>query len=295
MAKTSYQLIPPELKTNYSKALQSGDRFIIPRVRRKTLFLSRRRKKNFTEKSLLVQLAPIWQALDISVQTAWNSAGLVSGLTGFKMFLKDTATRIKNDLSGYSTPSTIFQNLVGRIQIESPANKIKIAQLHPLTYWTSRKVRGKRDQFEPVQIVESFYLPLQIKISYNSQLIASGGTGEAKFFCEVYSHYQGRIITTLCNISIPLISGWATGTATISNVLGLVRGYSAFIEVKNAVGVLAFDNIELNHGGFNWARDPQCNDVNQAFTKAFYQIPKHWIDIDVPEGAQFESSFHTMI
>lgn len=295
MAKTSYQLIPPELDTYYKKALQSGDRFTFPRVGRKILFSSRAKKNGITEKSLLPSLSLAWKNFDTSTQNAWNSAGAMCQLTGFKLFVKDTALRIKNDLGGYSTPSTIFQARVGRLEIQAPANKIKIAQLHPLTYWIQRKVRGTRDQYESVLITESFSLPLQIKISHKTSLTASGGVASARFYVEIYSHYQGRIITTPLNIAFGLNDAWQNNSATISNVLGLVRGYTAFIEVQNAVGTVEIDNVELNHNGHNWARDPYCQDINQAFTKAFYQIPKHWVDIDVPDGAQFESSFHTVV
>ena len=291
MAKTSYQLIPSGLDISYKKTLMSGDRFTIPRVSVKRLFFSRSKLKGLTEKSLLPSLSLAWKSFTSGEQDAWGLAGAKMGLQGFKLFVKDTALRLKNSLSGYSIPSILHQAKFGRLHIETPANKIKIVQLHPLNYWVLKKVKGTRDQFEPQAIVESFDLPLDIKISYKSNLTASGGVASARFYVEVLSHYQGRDILTNCEINFTLQSGWASASASLSSVLGLVRGYNCYIEISNAIGDLDIDNIEINHSGHNWARDPFCNDINQGFTKAFYQIAKHWEAIDIPSGAQFDSFF----
>ena len=176
-----------------------------------------------------------------------------------------------------------------------------------------KKVTGTRDQYEPVKITESFDLPIDIKISYKSNLtsvdvgapfglgefeianselgVSSSGTGSARFYVSVLSHYQGRDIFTNSEIFFDLSSDWTSATASISSVLGLVRGYNAYIEILNARGDLYVDNIELNHSGHNWARDPYCNDLNQGFTKAFYQVAKHWEAVSISEGAQFDSFF----
>jgi hypothetical protein len=122
--------------------------------------------------------------------------------------------------------------------------------------------------------------------------LTSAGAGSfAKFYCIVYSHYQGRIIETPCEISFPFSHDWATLSASVTSVIGMVRGYTAFLEIYNATGDLYIDNVNIEHSGQNWARDKYCNDINQSFTKAFYQIPKHWAAVDVPEGAYFESVY----
>ena len=139
MAKTSYQLIPSELDIFYKKTLQSGDRFTFPRVVVKRLFYSRSRLKGLTEKSLLPSLSIAWNNLTTDEQNAWTSAGVEMNLKGFKMFIKDTALRLKNGLSGYSIPSILHQGKFGRLHIESPASNLIITQLHPLDYWISKK------------------------------------------------------------------------------------------------------------------------------------------------------------
>lgn len=291
MAKTSYQLIPEEFDSVYKKTLVSGDRYIVPRVRRKVLFFSRNRKKGLTEKSLIPVLAPVWNSLDQEDRDLWTSTGALSRLTGFKHFLKDRAFRIKNDIEGYATPNIYHQVEVGLLRVEAPATGLKIQQVHPLNYWVLRKVPKTKSQYQPVQITESFDLPLDISINYKSNLTSVGAGAFAKFYCVVYSHYQGRTIENTCEISFSLDQDWTTENATISSVIGLARGYTAFIEIYNARGDLLIDNVSIEHSGQNWARDPFCNDINQSFTKAFYQIPKHWASVDIEEGAYFESIY----
>lgn len=291
MAKTSYQLIPSGLDISYKKTLQSGDRFIYPRVSVKRLFYSRSRLKGLTEKSLLPSLSIAWNSFDSTTQDAWTSAGAQMNLKGFKMFIKDTALRLKNNMTGYSVPSVLHQAKFGRLHIESPANSIFITQLHPLNYWVSKKVTGTRNEYVPLKVIESFDLPLDIKISYKANLTSVGASPSATFYCEVYSNYQGRTITTLCTIYFVFDTDWREAVASITSVVGEVRGYSAFMKINDAVGDLYIDNIEINHSGHNWARDPYCNDLNQGFTKAFYQVAKHWEAISISNGAQFDSFF----
>jgi len=292
MAKTSYQLIPPEYDLSYSRALCSGDRYTIPRVRRKVSFISRNRIKGLTEKSLIPVLAPVWAELSESDKTLWTDTGANCNLSGFKHFLKDRAFRIKNDLEGYAVPNDYHQVEVGLLRLESPATAMKIQQLHPLNYWVQRKVTGTKSQYQPVSITESFGLPLHIEISYRGILTSAGEGAFAKFYCVVYSHYQGRIIESAVEIPFTLSQAWTRETADISSVIGLARGYTAFIEIYNCTGDLLIDNVNIEHSGQNWCRDPFCNDIDQGFTKAFFQVPKHWNAVDLPDGAFFGSVYY---
>lgn len=295
MAKTTFQLIPPELENGYKKALQSSDRYIIPAVQRKALFTSRKSKKGLSQKSLIPILAPVWQAFDSTTKTNWNNAGAVEGLTGWKEFLKDTALRLANGGIGYSTPQTDRQCNVGRIHIEAPASALQLEQLHPNTYYVQKKIRGTRSQYQPVIVVEHLFLPLTIGLSYRAALTEQSGGGYAKMYVEVYSHYQGITITTPLNLILNMDGNWHVDEATLSSVLGVVRGYTAYIKVHNCRGDLYFDNVRIEHSGQNWARDPHCNNIEQDFTKAFYQIPKNWGVDSIPDGAYYRSFFYGMM
>jgi hypothetical protein len=81
----------------------------------------------------------------------------------------------------------------------------------------------------------------------------------------------------------------------MSSVKGQFRGYTAFIKINDARGFVLFDNVEITHGGINWARDPFCNSIQTTFTKAFYQIPKNWAPETIISGAFYRSVYHTTL
>lgn len=295
MGKTSYLTIPAGFDETYYKTLQSGNRFIIPHVKRNPLFTSRSRKKGLTQKSLLVSLSPVWQSFSSLQKTAWNNAGLLNNMSGFKLFVQDTARRIANDITGYATPSLFYQSMVGKMAVASPATGLTILQLHPQTYYVNRKVSGTRSQYEPVVVREDITLPFNISISYKSNLIALGSDSTARFYVIIYSNYQGRTIENLCEIVFDLSHDWEIKSNSIVNVVGQFRGYTAFVEIHNCTGTLAFDNVNIIHGGINWARDTFCNNISQSFTKAFYQIPKNWSANEISEGTYFKSVYHATV
>ena len=292
MAKTGFITIPNGLDLAYNRVTQSGDRFIFPHVRVKTLFNSRSRKKGLSQRSLIVSLAPVWNLLSPSEKLAWTNAGIESGMSGWKQFLQDTSVRIANNIAGYATPSSLFQSKVGKIQIELPAIGLTILQLHPQSYYVNRKVQGTRSQFEPVLIQENLTMPLSIAISYKSDLISAGANPYAKFYVIVFSSYQGRDIQNICEIDFSLINGWQRLTSSIAVPFGKFRGYTAYIELHDVNGTLYFDNVDIIHTSQNWARDPRCNSIQTSFTKAFYQIPRNWSAEQIISGAFFRSVYH---
>lgn len=291
--KTSLIQIPEGLDVTYGKSLQSGDRFIIPHIKVKRLFTSRSKKKGLTQKSLMVQLAPVWAGFSDAVRLAWDNAGAQNDMSGWKLFIQDTAVRMANGLPGYATPSTLYQSKVGKIEIEAPAVGFTILQLHPQKYFINKKVTGTRSQYYAKQITEDLTLPVDIAISYKSNLSSVGDSPLARFFIIIYSNYQGRTIENLCQIPFSLSHDWERLTASISGVVGQFRGYTAFIQLQDVRGTLLFDNVDIIHSGLNWARDSFCNSISITFTKAFYQIPKNWAPEEVISGAFYGSVYHS--
>ncbi len=262
------------------------------RVCAEMLLSSRRRKKGMSQKSLIPILTPIYNALSTPEKEAWASAGAINNSRSFNLFLRDTSYRIKNSIAGYATPNDIYQVLQGKMTVGGGATSMKIAQLHPFKYFILKKIVGTKTQYEPVQITETFQLPLQIEISYKTNLTSAGSGAFAKFFVIVNSHYQGRNIETPLEISFDLVHTWDRLTATLSSVVGVVTGYTGYIEIHNATGDLWFDNVTFFHDSFNWARDPFCNSIRTDYTRAFYQIPRDWIGIDLPDGAFYDSLYY---
>jgi len=291
VGKVSYIDLPPGLETIYKNTLQPGDRFTVSRVRIKDLFLSRSRIKGISARSQMAVLSPIWQAFSSGEKDAWSAAGLVSGLTGWKQFLQDTTERRKAGLTGYATPNNLYQSKVGKMEIQSPATGLLIEQLHPLTYYIYKKVTGTRSQYSPLQITESFSFPLTLGISWHTDLTSLGAGSRARMYAQIFSSYQGTDVETILEIPFGLTDDWQSATATLSSVVGPVQGYSVFIEVYNCTGFLYFDNVKIEHTGLNWARDPDCNNIAQEFTKQYAQIPKHWAPVGIVDGADFGSVY----
>jgi len=313
MAKTTYVNILAGLEEAYYKNLQSGDRFAVPRIRKKIPFLSRKRKKAVTLRSLLPTIAEIWNNFSDAQREAWGEAGSKMGLNGYRLFVQDQALRIKNDLPGTATPSLLHQSLVGVLQIDEPASELKIIQVHPHFYWVSKKVTGTKSQYEPVKITEDLALPVTIGLNYRAELevavlckaifgvsefaVSEFGSEDgpdetfAKFYALFWHSYQGADFYDALEINLDFISDWKSVEDTLTNLSGYVVGYDLYIHLKNLRGTLYIDNIKVEHSGQNWARDPYCKDINQGFTRAFYQVPKHWSGVIVPDGAWFESFY----
>ena len=313
MAKTTYITIPVGLEDQYYKGLNSNDRFVNSRMIRKDSLLTRKRKAGVKLKSLLPQIASLWASFASSgapfgygfsvygeatfgvsalgVQDDWNLAAAECEITGWQLFVQDQTIRILNDMAGSATPSLLHQSWVGKIKLAAPADEIMIAQYHPHTYWVSQKVKGKKGMYEPVLVEEDFALPITISISYKSNLEATASSTIAKFYAKIWYSYQGVDLYKYLEIPFDLVSDWKRVEATFTTLIGTLISYTLYIHIDNLRGELFFDNIKVEHSAQNWARDPYCKDIYQSFTRAFYQIPKHWAPVILPEGAEFDSVY----
>jgi len=291
VAKVSYVDIPVEVTADYWRQLTPQDRYTFSRVSKKINLQSRKRKAGVSGRSLLPQIAGLWEGLTQGEKDDWTLAGGYSGLNGWRMFVKDTSARIINELAGVASPAVLHQAWVGQLHIEAPATELKIVQYHPAFYYVSRKKTGTKGQYEPVKITEFFTLPLDLEVSYKNELTSEGAGSYAKLYAKVWSLYQGRDIETDVEIPLTGIGGWQTGSATLSSVVGQPIRYDLYIHIYNMTGDLFVDNIKAEHGGQNWVRDTYCDDINQGFTRAFYQVPKHWTGLVAPAGAWFESIY----
>jgi len=295
MAKVKFVDIPAGLENYFGKAIQPNDRFVYSTIRVKNPFISRKKRLALTQKSQLPLCSQIWATFDQSTQNAWKACGLLTGLAAFKFFVQDKVLRLKNSLSGESTPSLLYQSMVGRLHVEAPATGLLISQLHPLTYYVLKKKTAKATMYEVVEVVEDFALPLNLYINYKSNLTAVSGGYSAKFYAIVYSSYQGRTIETPAEIEFDLVTGWKSASFGIGEVIGLVRGYALFLELDGVRGDVWFDNVQAVHSGQNWVRDSHCNNIKQTFTKQFFQVPVHWVAIDLPEGSYYNSEYGNLV
>ena len=291
MTKVSYiDLLPTEEEAFY-KNLTPQSRYIAPRITKKNLLVTRRRIAGLRQASLLPQVAAAWNLLTQEQKDAWTAAGGECDLNGYRLFVQDKILRIKNELSGNATPSLFHQSTVGALEITEPASELQIIQLHPHTYWVYRKVGGRKGSYQPVLVTEDLSLPLSISLNYKSELTSAGGDPFAKFYAEIWHSYQGQDLSTILSVDLDLSAGWKTGSALISYLSGYVVGYTLFFHLHDVRGMLYFDNVKAEHSGQNWVRDPFCKDIDQGFTKAFYQIPKNWAAVILPSGSDFASIY----
>ena len=291
MAKTTYLTIPTGFEDQYWKGLKSSDRFTIPRVSRNDTLVSRYRKKGLSQKSLLPQISALWSGLGPETKEEWGLAGAECGLNGWQLFVQDTSYRMVNDIAGLASLSLLHQGFVGKILIGGSATGIKIAQYHPNSYWIQKKVTGKKGMYEPSLVTEGFGLPLEISINYKADLYGWSENSKVRFYAQIFNSFQGKNDSRILEIELDWSSIWKTASATLSDLRGTIIGYNLFIELVDLQGTLLFDNIKAIHNGTNWARDPYCKNIDITFTKAFYQIPKHWVAVNLPEGAEYDSVY----
>ena len=302
MAKTQTIVVDDELKNLQAKAIEQRDRFILgvaqghkhePSKAQKKL-LRRPAVVNSPQQgrgSLFKFLSPYWRSLNDTQKNTWRDAAVFSSLTNWQLFISDNAARIRNDLIFPETPSDIWQVRAGRILIQSPATEISLKQEHPQEYVVAQKIQGKPWKFEIVTITENFSLPLEIKISYKASLIATGATQVARYRASVWTSYQGQDIYNDYSINFNPSTDWTQGSVTVSNLPGILIGYTLYLEIEGYTGELLFDNIQATHSGSNWARDPRCDEVNKVFKKAFASVPPFWIPVSLPEGSSFVSAY----
>lgn len=291
MARTNYLDLPVGQEDLYYKGVQSGDRFVFPRIVRKNAFFSRKKIKGLKAKSYLPAISKLWGNFTDQQKQDWKDIDPRTRKHGWRMFVSDQSKRIKLGYSGVATPSEFHQNMVGAINIESPAEEVLIAQYHPAYYYIRKKVQGTKNTYEPVMITEQISLPLSLSINYKSNLVSTGAGSFCKFYATVRHFYQGRDIDTDLVLDIPLVGGWANLSDSISVVLGEVVGYTLFIHLYKVTGTLLFDKPKAEHSGQNWVRDPYCKDISQIFTRAYYQVPKNWAPITLPTGTDYDSLY----
>jgi hypothetical protein len=291
MAKTTYLAIPPGLEDDYWSALQPQDRLVISRVRVKNVFLSDKKLKKLERRSLLFQCSEIWKTFTEEQKRAWKEVDFRPKKNGWQTFVADQCIRIKLGLPGTATPNIYHQDMVGAIIIESPATEIKLIQPHPFAYWIAKKVKGKKNMWEPVEVNEFLSLPLKIGLSFKTNLTPAGNNPSAKFYARILHTYQGQNLWDNLEINLPLNSDWQRQEATRTSLIGQAIMYNLYIHLKDVQGEMLFDNVVAIHSGQNWARDIYCKKIEQSFTRGFWQVPKHWAPVILPEGAGYKSIY----
>lgn len=291
MARTGFIDAPDDLRVLLNNLLQYSNRYINAGLRKKSGIIPEKKKYDAPGRSFLPAVGEMWRALSEPERTAWKNAGAQTNLNGWNLFVQDTCYRLKYGHEGLATPANTHQYKVGRMQIDAPASKLVISQTHPIEWYKLKKVTGTKSQYYEVSVQEQLMLPLTIGLSYRSDLTAAGASPIAKFYAKVISHYQGRDIETQVGFDFDFTSDWTRETTSLTEVLGVARWYSLFVELRDVRGYVEFDNVLASHSGSNYARDFRCNDIDTPLSRTFFQVTKSWEGIEVPIGADFESVY----
>jgi hypothetical protein len=291
MAFVTFVDIDPAQEEQLLKITTPDSRFLYSKIKKKTTLFSAKKKKTVTARSLLPQISELWAGLTTEQKTAWTTSGGYSGLNGWRQFVAEQSIRLKLGLSAPSLPSNYHNAWIGHLSIQNPAQQIKIAQYHPAGYYVHKKVSGFKKVYAPVFVQESLSLPLQIGMSYKANLTPVGGVQYAKFYADVISSYQGVDRHNIVEINFTNDNEWHTELESLTVSQGYVIGYTLYIHIYGYTGDFYMDHIKSIHGAVNWARDKNCYDINVTFNNQFYQIPKHWVALELPQGAVYDSDY----
>ena len=291
MAKIGTMNIPPEFALLWQRCFGISDNRVHGAVRKSGYLTAREKKIVLSNKSLLSQIKETWATLTPAEQANWKAVGVACGQNWWNLFVQDTSYRIKYGIAGIALPSPLHQYKVGRIEIATPATRVKLVQYHPVLYYINKKMRGGTTVREDIPITEKLLLPLTIGLSYRSNLGSVGTSPKAEFYAIIYSSYQGRTIETKVGLNLDLSTAWTSASTTATEVLGVARYYSLFIELTDVRGYFEFDNINSTHTATNYARDKRCNDVNNELDKTNFQIETSWEELFLPATAGFDSVY----
>jgi hypothetical protein len=287
--------IPDELTGVALASLEQRDRYILGVVQGHKRLPSRNGRYALRGQSLFKFLAPFWWALTTEQKNIWKAAGVISTITGWQLFISDSAQRIRNDMDIGNNPSLLWQVRIGYITIESPADHIVLRQIHPRDYWIVRKKRGQPWKKELAQVREFFNLPLELEVRYRANLTPVGGEQVCRLYAAVWTSYQGVDYTTKSGIDLDPDTDWVHETAEISELRGIIVAYELWIEIRGYQGEILFDNIRAIHSATNWARDPRFDNMSQTFVKQYAIVQPFWEPIEQPAGAQYRTVFEPLV
>lgn len=293
MALVSYVNPTPDLKDRFDRAFTPVYKTKHSSLRWNGRLIPPRKKSSISTRSLLPQIRDTWASLSTEQKQAWKDAAAAASYNAWNAFVQDQSYRLKNDIPGIATPSIYHTYKVGRINVANAGTNFRLEQLHPVQYFKMAKVRGTKTQRVPVSIVEQLLLPLEIALSYRTQLTAAGANPYAKFYAEVTRSYQGLDLVDTVEIDIPLSSSWARESATLSDVVGTARWYALYIELNDVTGFIEFDLIKSQHTGTNFARDFRCTNISSGFSDYNYQLPASWAADTPAAGVTFGSVYPT--
>jgi hypothetical protein len=227
-------------------------------TKKRTLF-RRGEKAILPAFSFLGQCADAWNLLDQATKDSWETAALVSGLSGYNLFIQDKTWRLMFDISGNAGPNIYHQYLIGRVFVPPDVGIFHLIK------------SGNQ--------ILSF--PANIKISYRSILKANNGGGEyiKVRFSYVYDSGGGETWQS-DELTLSTSSAWTSETLAITENTNPTGVWRLEIEGNNVKGAFYFDNFYVQDEAGIITNDPWCE-----------QIEKKFNGIIIPEDVTFETMY----
>ncbi len=276
MAKVDNQEVPSLDTPAYRRVLKPSRRFVNVSVRRKGFFNVRKNRKNLIARSLLFEISALWRGFTSLQKSAWDSAGAVMNMSGYKAFVQDQTLRIKNSLSGTSVPSTLHQGLAGRVFDLADDDVSGFVQKHPSSYYILRKIFNYQNQYEPILITEVPTSPLTISFRYKSDMVDLGN--EVAVYIQIaYKNGDGDFdYIDFDNDSLDPNTDWTTYTFVKNPLPAGTTAYEVTIYFYAEGGEFLIDNFSCFHSGQNWAKDPYCERFGEHFLEGVYDFFPSW-------------------
>ncbi|MDD5353165.1 MAG: hypothetical protein PHS93_08410 [Candidatus Omnitrophica bacterium] len=252
--------LPAGLEIIYNKTLRMYDISVFCNVGKNPRFFPRKRKLELREISYLFAIAQAWANFTDEQKTAWKTAGDVIGEHGYNLYVQDKSYRIKHLIGGDATPSIYHQYLIGHLNLSGAATSALIVQYNK----------------------HRLYWPCSFKISFKSNLSASGPDPYARLKLIWTRYYTGQNIEETETIEIPLSQAWTTETKDITIQPGSKGRWRLEIELNDVQGDLYFDNPWVEYRGQVNTNDAYCDDV-----------VKWWEGVNLPVGATLETIYPT--
>lgn len=262
--------------------------------------------KSFGARSRMLVAGAAWRALSYSEKLWLKLMHDDRNWNGWNTGLATYCTAIKEGTTDWFSTEVSSNGRAGCIYSPTLNKTIELRQAHPVNYFQAVKVPRTKSRRVATQMEERNYNGKQITMSLNTAGLNNGfeinqsqGVGGSHCLIQIivrnyqyqfrgpyftdYSRSYGRYIR---NAGV-LVLGNASGTN--------YAGYDVIIKVRDYQGLLFFNNIAFNWGGYNYARDPYTKFIDEKFVGHLKTCLPNWEMTTKYDGAKFYSRGFTVL
>lgn len=278
--------IDPALEDLMLECVKIRDRYGNPRIDKKLIVWRKRNYKELESLSQIIPAADQWDRLSSGEKSAWDTAASYCGLTGYQLFIQDTAFRILNGLLGFATPNIHHQYKVMEFITGDDCEEFYLFQTHPPSYWVYEHVPGTKNTFRWVEIEENIAAPFLLEFDYRSQLEATDAGVEYYVIVFFDGIKNGVPDYDAISFNLDLVTDWQRFSEELNPDLDTISEYWVEFDAVWVSGWVQFDNFNFFHDGQNWAFDPRCDNIDKQRFDIGLEYSYPW---ELDWGGTFES------